>query len=136
MTKKLSLLILILTLLTPRVHATNKKNHWLLITQNSDTLIVSRLDRIIDNQLFYTATVSGSILIDSITGAIHVRYPHYGRNIAIGAGLGFIAGAIVGGIAAPPEDPNSIFYGVSTAAYAGDGSLIGLAVGAFTGTAV
>ena len=134
--KKLLQFILILFLASQHAHAGDHKNHWLLITQGHDTLIASRLDRILDSELFYSGKVPGSILTDSVMQVVHVLHPHYGINISIGATAGFLLGLIIGGVAAPPEDPNSLYYGINTAAYAVEGSFVGSVVGAVAGTAI
>jgi len=139
-----ALLLLVFLISLQHAHAGDKKNHWLLVTKSKDTLTASRLDRILDARLFYTGPVSGSILTDSVTGVIHVRYPHYGRNIAIGFTIGSLAGLVVGLIAAPPPDPYNGPLGAIGAAgniliavgYGLYGSGIGILVGGGIGTAI
>ena len=143
-TKRLSLLLLTLMLLTHCVQATNKKNHWILITLHNDTLVASNLDCILDGRLFYAGPVCGSILRDSVTSVIHVCYPHYGRNIAIGITIGSLARLVVGLIAAPPPEPYNGSFGainetgnfLTTVGHGLYGSGIGILAGSGTETAI
>src|SRR4030095_14795740 len=117
------------------LQASDKKNHWQLITQHGDTISASRLDRVTGDTLFFMCeNCTGKIFADSLTGLIRVRYPHYARNIVLGTASGFVVGLIVGA-AAGPNNGDENFYvpsqediNVLTA-----GIIIGPLVGAATG---
>ena len=135
MKKLLPYLLCLLLFSTQHAHA-DAGNYWLIVTTRNETFMASRMDRILDNELFYTGSPSGSVVVDSVMRVTHVRYPNYARNISIGTAAGAFLGLLIGIIAAPPEDPNAFFSGWTTLGYAAEGAFIGLITGAATGAAI
>lgn len=120
--------------------AGNKKNQWLIITQEKDTIAATVLSRIIDSTLYFECkNCNGKIPLKSIEEIVRVKYPHYVRNISIGTVSGFVAGTIIGAAAGPNQSDE--FLGVFLPSYADVtaleiGIIGGTIAGAIIGTAV